>query len=215
MLMPELLRAAVSPPNLIATGLLVFVLLYWLTVIMGVLDFKNLDLETSPEADAHHDAPPAHMGVDWLNNALAFFNLGRVPLMVFLAFVALPLWAGSILLNYYTHNTSFALGLVFFAPLLLVSLFVSKVLTTPFVKLFATLEKDASAGVNPVGKVCTLALPLTADRPGQATLRAEGASLTLNVRSASGVALRKGDTALVIDYDAERRCYLIEPYDAH
>ena len=214
MLMNELLHAAVSPPNLIATGLLVFVLLYWLTVIVGVLDFKTLDLEISHDADVHHEAPHAHMGIDWLNNALAFFNLGRVPLMVFLAFVALPLWVGSILLNHYTHNASFALGLLFMGPLLLGSLLVSKVLTTPFVKLFATLEKDASAGVNPVGKVCTLALPISADRLGQATLRADGASLTLNVRSASGAALRKGDTALVIDYDEQGRCYLIEPYDA-
>lgn len=209
MLMTELLHAAVSPPNLLATGLLVFVVLYWLTVIVGVLDFKTLDLHLDADHDVHH----AHAGVEWLNSALAFFNLGRVPLMIFLGFVALPLWVGSILLNYYTHNASFALGLLFFAPLLLGSLFVSKVLTTPFVKLFATLEKDQAGSVNPVGKVCTLTLPATRERLGQAAVNADGASLLLNVRSASSD-LRKGDTALVIDYDEPRRCYLIEPYDA-
>lgn len=219
MLMTELLRAAVSPPNLLSTGLLIFVLLYWLTVIIGLLDFKTLDLSTHP-ADAHlgnsdlHHGHHAHLGVDWLNNALAFFNLGRVPLMVFVGFVSLPLWVGSILLNHYTHNSSFALGLLFLVPLLLASLFVAKVLTTPFVRLFATLEQDAAAGAKPLGKVCTVLLPTSADQLGQATLRAEGAALVLNVRAASNAELRKGDTALVIDYDAQRRCYLIEPFDA-
>ncbi|WP_400190449.1 hypothetical protein [Hymenobacter sp. B81] len=214
--MTELLHAAASPPNLLATGLLIFVLLYWLTVMVGLLDFKTLDLHVSPDADLGPDAHGphhAHMGVDWINNALAFFNLGRVPLMVFLSFVALPLWVGSILVNYYLGNHSLLLGLVLAVPLFIGSLLVAKVLTLPFVKLFASLEKDQAGSLNPVGKVCTVLLPTSRQHLGQASIRAEGAALTLNVRAASGE-LRKGDTALVIDYDAARRCYLIEPYDA-
>ena len=148
-----------------------------------------------------------------LNGALAFFNLGRVPLMLFVSFVALPLWVGSILTNYYTGNTSLLRGLVFLLPLLLVSLFVAKVLTQPFVRLFAALEKDHDGGAIALGKVCTVLLPATADQLGQATVRIDGAPLMLNVRTTRG-SLAKGETALVIDYDAPRRCYLIEPYVA-
>ncbi|MCR5886605.1 DUF1449 family protein [Hymenobacter sp. J193] len=210
--MTELLQAAVSPPNLLATGLLIFVLLYWLTVIVGLLDFKTLDLDL--HVDSTHDVPhDAHLSVAWLNHALAFFNLGRVPLMVFVSFLALPLWVGSILTNYYTHNSSLLLGLAFCLPLFIGSLLVAKVLTTPFVKLFATLEQDQS-GSNPIGKVCTLLLPASHERLGQATVRTNGDTLMLNVKAASAATeLRKGDTALVIDYHAPSRCYLIEPYD--
>jgi len=202
--MTELLQAAVLPPNLVATGLLVFVLLYWLTVIVGLLDFKTADLH----ADAGH-LPGAH--ADWFNGALAFFNLGRVPLMLFVSFVALPLWVGSILANYYTDNTSLLRGLLFLLPLLLASLFVAKVLTQPFVRLFAALEKDHDGGALALGKVCTVLLPATASQLGQATVRIDGAPLMLNVRT-TGRPLGKGETALVIDYDTPRRCYLIEPY---
>lgn len=210
--MNELLRAAVLPPNLVATGLLVFVLLYWLTVIVGLLDFKTVDFH----ADGH---PGAHLGsahfdagqADWFNGALAFFNLGRIPVMVFISFVALPLWVGSILANYYTGNTSLLLGLVFLLPLLLASLFVAKVLTMPFVKLFAALEKDATGAASALGKVCTVLLPTTPERLGQAAVRIDGAPLMLNVRALRG-SLTKGETALVVDYDEQRRCYLIEPY---
>jgi len=202
--MTELLQAAVLPPNLVATGLLVFVLLYWLTVIVGLLDFKTADLH----ADASHLHGPH---TDWLNGALAFFNLGRVPLMLFLSFVALPLWVGSILTNYYTGNTSLLRGLVFLLPLLVASLFVAKVLTQPFVRLFTALEKDHDGGAVALGKVCTVLLPATADHLGQASVRIDGAPLMLNVRT-TGAPLAKGETALVIDYDTPRRCYLIEPY---
>jgi hypothetical protein len=212
--MTELLQAAVLPPNLVATGLLVFVLLYWLTVIVGLLDFKTADLHLGGHAHLHADAGHLHgPNADWLNGALAFFNLGRVPLMLFVSFVALPLWVGSILTNYYTGNTSLLRGLVFLLPLLLASLFVAKVLTQPFVRLFAALEKDHDGGAVALGKVCTVLLPATADHLGQATVRIDGAPLMLNVRTTGGP-LAKGETALVIDYDAPRRCYLIEPYAA-
>ncbi|WP_310395395.1 hypothetical protein [Hymenobacter sp.] len=214
--MTELLAAAVSPPNLLPTGLLVFVLLYWLTVIVGLLDLKTVDLSIDDHGHFHHDAAGHHhdgVGTSWLNGALAFFNLGRIPLMVFLSFVFLPLWVGSVLVNYYTGNTSLPLGLAFLLPLFVGSLFVAKVFTLPFVKLFAALEKDHDSGAVVIGKVCTIVLPATADHLGQAAVRIDGAPLMLNVRS-TAAPLAKGETALVIDFDAQRKCYLIEPYSA-
>ena len=217
--MHELLQAAVSPPNLLPTGLLVFVLLYWVLVIVGMLSSDTLDYHVDhAHVDVHHDFGAHHtgMGVDWLNNALVFFNLGRVPLMFWLSFVALPLWIGSILANHYLGNTSLLIGLALLVPLLVVSLIVAKMLTQPFVRLFAALEKNHEQDTQPVGKVCTVLLPTTHDRLGQASVRlSDGAPIVLNVKAASTQAqLRKGDTALVIDFDAQRRCYLIEPYAA-
>ena len=211
--MTELLQAAIAPPNLVATGLLVFALLYWLTVIVGLLDMKTVDLSLDDHGHFHYDGHGPHDGVgtSWLNGALAFFNLGRIPLMVFLSFVFLPLWVGSILANYYTGNTSWLLGLAFLLPLLIASLFVAKLLTLPFVKLFTAMEKDHDAGAVVIGKVCTVLLPATASQLGQASVPADGAPLVLNVRS-TGTPLAKGETALVIAFDAVRRCYLIEAY---
>jgi hypothetical protein len=58
-------------------------------------------------------------------------------------------------------------------------------------------------------------LPTTAEKLGQAAVRIDGAPLMLNVKAASAAAeLRKGDTALIIDFDVQRRVYLIEPYEA-
>jgi hypothetical protein len=214
--MTELLQAAIFPPNLLPSGLLVFVLLYWLTVLLGLLDMKTVDLSIDSHGHAHFDSHTGHdgLGTGWLNGALAFFNLGRIPLMIFLSFVFLPLWAGSILANYYTGNTSLLLGLVFLLPLFVGSLFIAKFLTLPFVKLFSALEKDHDGGAVVIGKICTVLLPTTVDRLGQAAVQIDGAPLMLNVRSINAP-LSKGETALVIDFDAQRKCYLIEPYAMH
>lgn len=209
--MTELFQAAVLPPNLVATGLLVFVLLYWLTVIVGLIDFKTVDFHLDTHVGYHADGGHLHADSDWLNGALAFFNLGRIPLMVFISFVALPLWVGSILVNYYIGNTSLLWGLLYLLPLFIGSVFLAKFLTLPFVSLFAALEKDHDGGAVALGKVCTVLLPANADQLGQATVHINGAPLRLNVRT-TGRALGKGETALVIDYDTPRRCYLIEPY---
>ncbi|WP_139920956.1 OB-fold-containig protein [Hymenobacter sp. DG01] len=215
--MTDLFHAALLPPNLLPTALLVFVLLYWLTVLAGMLDMKTLDLDTTHVFDAGHHGPPTTEtgGVVWLNHVLAFFNLGRVPLMMLVSLVVLPLWVGSILTNYYLGNTSFGVGLVLLVPLLPASLLLAKLLTAPLVHLFASLEKNHDAGLRPVGRVCTVLLPTSRERLGQARVPVrQGAPLVLNVRLASPAPeLQKGDSALIIDYDEQGRCYLIEAYE--
>ncbi|OWP64104.1 hypothetical protein CDA63_05075 [Hymenobacter amundsenii] len=219
--MKELLHAAVAPANLLPTGLLVFVLLYWLTVMVGLLDFKSLDLEVQADVDADadmHTGAHGHAGeagTSFMNGVLGFFNLGRVPLMVFVSFVVLPWWVGSILANYYLGNETLLVGGILLVPLLLGSLLIAKVLTTPFVHLFAAMEQDHEGDNSPLGKMCTVLLPATHEQVGQASVRLrQGAPLMLTVRAASAAAeLRKGDTALIIDYDKGRRCYLIEPFE--
>lgn len=215
--MTELLHAAVSPPNLLPTSLLVFVLLYWLTVLLGVLDVKTIDVDTDHAAHFGPDGPDAAgMDVSWLNYALAFLGLGQVPLLVFLSLVALPWWVGSILANYYLGNEALLPGLLLLLPLLGGSLLLARVLVRPFGHLFATLEHNTDDGARPLGKVCTVLLPASHEQLGQASVRLlNGAPLVLNVRTSSAAtSLRKGESALVIDYDPLRRCYLIEPYDA-
>jgi Protein of unknown function (DUF1449) len=206
--MVELLQAAFSSVNILPTAFLVFVLLYWVAVIFGMLDLDFLDLDAGAGGDGEGIS-----AIAWLNGALAFFNLGKVPLMVFLTFWALPFWVISILANYYLNNNYELLGLLYLVPSLLVALFVAKILTAPFVKLFAALEKEHESAVTIIGQVCTVLLPANATDLGQATVKTSGAPLLLNVKTSQGNSLKKGETALVIAYDAENKLYLIEPYE--
>ncbi|MGB3617027.1 MAG: hypothetical protein WBA12_02830 [Catalinimonas sp.] len=207
--MQELLQAAFAPINLIPTFLLLFVLGYWLIVLVGMVDLDALDVDVDVDLDADADVGTSEGSLLWLNHALAFFNLGEVPLMVFLTFLALPLWAGSVLANHYFGNDSFLLSLGLLVPLLIAGLFVAKFLTWPLTRVFAHLDREENTSV--IGKVCQT-LSAVDQRSGHAVVEGTGAPIKLMVRTPEGVRLPKGATALVIDYLQDHKRYLIDPY---
>lgn len=207
--MSELFDAAFSSASIIPTAFLVFVLLYWVAVIFGFLDLDFLDIEVEAEADINTDGVSS---LTWLNSALAFFNLGKVPLMVFLTFLALPFWAITILLNYYLNNDSALLGALYMIPAFIAALFISKILSMPFVRLFDALEKKHESAATIIGQICTIILPASSIELGQASVKTKGAPLLLSVKTTNGSNLNKGETALVIDYNNENKFYIIEPY---
>lgn len=216
--MIELLEAAVSPANILPTFLFAFVMLYWITVIIGLLDMEFLDFDLDAEVDVDADidvdtgTATAEVNISWLNHVLAFFNLGQIPFMVFLTFLILPMWALAILANDFLNNDSFFLSLLILAPVFLVCLFIAKFLTIPFVKIFASLD-DSTALQNAVGKMCMVLIKTTDNRLGQASVKVKGAPLRINVKTYEGMKLKKGDSALVIEYNQEGKYYLVEPIE--
>ncbi|WP_210486057.1 OB-fold-containig protein [Rufibacter aurantiacus] len=203
--MQELLQASFSYANVFASGLLIFVLLYWLTVLVGVLDLSSLDLDL--DADLGGDA-----SLDGLEGVLVFFHLGRVPLMIFLSFFALPFWAVSVGVNYALGTASSWVGLLLMLPLMVFCLFVAKFLTYPFVKLFQAMIKEEAPNAALIGQVCTVLLPANNAQIGQAAVKTKGSPVLLNVKTSQESLILKGDTAVVIDYLPETNLYLIEPY---
>ena len=101
--MLQLIDFAFQPASVIPTTLFLFVVIYWIIVVFGVLDTHFLDFDVEVDHDLDIDADfDHHIGVDgaheidtevqgaqsimWLNHILVFFILGRVPFMVFLTF---------------------------------------------------------------------------------------------------------------------------------
>ena len=63
-----------------------------------------------------------------------------------------------------------------------------------------------------VGTVCRVQTGRVSEGFGQATVEDGGAGLVIPVRIDAGE-LKRGDQALIVDYDAEREAYIIEAYD--
>ncbi len=100
--MTELLHFAFAPVNVPFTLLLIVVLLYWASVMVGVAGTGafGTDIDTDLHHDVHVDkgvnmdiAP--HAG--WFGVVLGYFNVGSVPFMILMSFVSLFLWIGAIL----------------------------------------------------------------------------------------------------------------------
>lgn len=214
--MIELLHATFSPVNLIPAILLVFVLAYWLLVVLGVLDMSafDIDIDIDVDTDVEVDAEVCTEGeasVSWLNNILAFFNLDKMPLMVFMTFWALSIWIVSILVNHYTGNNSFILSLAFLIPTMIGSLFIAKIFTLPFVRVFQELDKDADSTAELFGRECKVILPATDQKMGQAELFIDGSNYRLNIKTKQDE-VKKGENVLIINFIEAENCYIVERY---
>ncbi|MBI9061475.1 MAG: DUF1449 family protein [Marinilabiliaceae bacterium] len=224
--MKELFEAAFSGVNLIPTILILLILVYWIFVILGALDMDfldvevdsgDVDLDVSLDADADMDTEvdtDTDLGsVAFMNSILTFFNLGKIPFMVWLSFLFIPMWCISILMNHFLLNGSFLLSLVFLIPNIIVSLMVSKVLTTPVAAMFNKLKHNAEDSFKYAGKVCTALMQADHKKYGQAEIQHEGNTFRITILTKEdGVLLQKGETGLVIDFLEDKKCYIVEPY---
>ena len=201
--MTALLQAALETNNIIYTILLIMVIFYWSTVIFGLLDMTSLDfdldIDTDVDLDVDTDLDIDSGGGNWLVGGLQFFNFGQVPFMIIMSFVILSQWALSILCNHYFGNGSIFFGLAVFTPLLLASLVFTKIITTPFIPVFKNMNQGETA-IDYIGQTCTVLLPTTHNKLGQAEVLVNNNPLLINVLSVNqNTSLTKGDKALIID----------------
>ena len=224
--MVELITVAFSPVNLVFTVLLLLMIVYWVTVIIGVLDVDlfNIELpESGPEVDADVDVDvDADVdadgeldigGTDMTRSILHFFYIGEVPVMVLLSVLILSLWTLSMLGNYYLNPArSFAIAIPIFFGDLVASLFIVKVFAAPLRRFYALLNKDYNAPRHVMGRICSITTTqVSKQKMGQASVRTAGAPIVLNVRSQDDHVFEKGDEAVIVKRDEKMGVYLIAP----
>jgi hypothetical protein len=217
--MQELLQVAFLPVNLFYTILLMLVVLYWLSVILGAIDLSSIDLDLDFDAEVEVDADmdidvdvDAEAGTTsgWMAGALHFFNFGKMPFMVIITVVVMSGWLLSILSNYYLGNGSGWFALAMFIPVLFVSLVIAKILTTPLIPVFKRLDTTAEA-IDYIGMVCKLKLPASASKFGQAEVLVDGAPNLINVKTISDEApLHTGEEAVIVGKTDDERYFLVE-----
>lgn len=216
--MIELYQEATAPHNLPLTLLLGAVVLYWLLVLAGILDF-DLDIleigdvaaDVGDAADAHH----GHLGGLWLSFGRAL-GFAKVPILIWGSFFSLFLWAGNVALNFYYNGSpgerSMSTAALLFVPGVLGSLVVTKIITLPLGRLFTAMAESAAENVQVIGQTGVVVTAEATDQFGQLQIGNEGAPVLLNVRLTPGVAsLKKGAPAKIITVSPDGKFYVIEP----
>jgi hypothetical protein len=212
--MQDLWLAAFEPVNLLYTILLGFVLLYWLSVLLGAIDLGAVDFDIDMDVDVDADVDmevdaDAGGSLGWFAGMLHFFNFGKVPFMILMTFVVLPAWIISIGLNESLGNGRWWFALAMVIPILFVSLIIGKIVTTPLLPLFENLNQVAEP-IDYIGMMCKLRLPASASRFGQAEVIIDGSSLLIEVKTESDeTPIKRGETARVIGKTEDKRYFLI------
>lgn len=214
--MKELLDFSVVGVNWIPTTLLIFCIIYWLIVILGLLDVDtldfdiDLDIDIDADVDVNSDVGGSSGGVMWLNHILAFFNLKHIPFMVWLSFLAFPVWGATLYINWILGINNFLAGLVVFLPALFGGLFVAKFLTWPLVSVFKAMDEDAPRDA--VGEVGHATTRLEGKKKGQVKVETRGAPVLIMAQAVEGEIIVKGEQVLVIEHLEEENLYVVQGY---
>lgn len=209
--MLELLEFSITGVNVIPTVLLIFVIVYWLIVILGVIDIDTVDIDLDVDVDVDADID-VEVELGGLASVLSFFNIGHMPLMIFITFFSLPLWVASILINDFLGIQSFLPGLITFIPIFIGSLFMAKFLTIPIAKFYRKIRQDTEAVKYIVGQICVAKLPISDRSLSQAEIKVNGTSVLINAKTRNGLSIAKGEQALVIEHNEGKKYYYVEPY---
>jgi hypothetical protein len=230
--MLELLMQAVRLPNLPYTIFLVLILLYWISVIVGVLDVESLDgdldietdfevepeIETDVEVDAEADLDTEVSGKS-LNttNLASILNLGAVPLTVWLSFFGITAWMLSTTLNLVIDlitpiNIHNFFRLLFGALIIVpVSGFITRFTVIPLKPVFT--YKKATSNTDFLRETCIITSTKVTPAFGLAERKVDGTPIILNVRADESQGLAKGDKALIVNYNKEENTFEVAPFN--
>lgn len=232
--MMEFLTTCFSFPVNIFTGLLIIAALYWLVASLGLLDIDTLDMDIDPgggadigdigdigdvggpdmAGGAHNMAGGAHsMGA--LASLLFHLGLYGVPMTLILTFICLVGW----FVSYYGFHwglgvlfdpgpVRYGLGILLLAFSLVAGVIVTSVLIRPLKPLFKKAEQVTGASLR--GKTVVVRSTQISATYGEAVYEGGGTNMLLDVRPANeGESFKRGDKAVILDFDAEQRLYTI------
>ncbi len=221
----EFIREFISIHNLPCTALLGMVVLYWLLVILGVLD---ADIEADAGegfGDGGNDSPaPLHTshsssaggGGPMPEMKSRLFSFGDVPLNIVGTFLAIFMWMISMISNYYLNGTpgnrSYTVALLLLIPNVILSLILTRILIIPFDKLFSAMQRTATESEEVVGREATVISAGVTEHYGQAEIATKAAPVLVNVRVKSGEpTLHRGAKVKIISGSPDAPFHFVEP----
>jgi hypothetical protein len=169
----------------------------------------HADGDLGDGGDADDGGSPGAMAL--IMNAL---HLRSVPATVVFSLVITFAWLVSVVtMQAATRMAPGLVGVPLSLGVLLASFVAALPLTSivarPLAKVFA--PKHAPVKSDFIGRTCVVRTGSVTEKFGEATLHDGGAGLVLRVRIEDGKQLARGEQALIVDYDAERETYLVEP----
>lgn len=199
--METVLTLISSFPTVVYTIPLAICLVFWLFSLLGVFDFLDVDIDS--EAG--------------LAGLLATFGLAGVPITLSLSLLFLFAWSLSLFSTAWllpwlpaglVYNAAGAAALVIS---FIFSVYLTGKITRPLSRLFVTHEARSNRSL--VAKYCEITSLTVNEQFGQAKVEDGGAGLIISIRAAAPNNFKKGDRALIYEYDPDKNLYFISKQD--
>jgi len=197
---------ALTFPAVLFSALLAVILIYWLFIILGVLDidlFSGIDIFSGEEGSSFDFLIPA--------------GLAGAPFIVIISFLILCSWVLSMLGTYYFVLKMPVLlwqiitGLILLFSSLWLAAYISVFLIKPLKPLFIVEEIHAQHEL--IGKTCVISTLRVDEKFGQAHYDDKGAGLILAVRAKTPNRLTKNTEVLIVAYNDGENTYTVASLD--
>ncbi|QEZ93451.1 OB-fold-containig protein [Proteus sp. CD3] len=194
-------------PSIIFSGLLIIISFYWLCAAFGLLDIDLFNIDSELDVDATGFA-------GWLTK----LGLAGIPVTIILTIFILIGWFISYFTNYWIISaieTGFIHYLAGFVALIIIS-FISLNLTAvclkPVRKKLVSRNKPKSVH-QLVGKLAVVRSANVTENKGEAVLEDGGAGLILQIRAPEQENIKRGDSVVIISFDALTHSYQVVTED--
>jgi hypothetical protein len=219
------LEVILSYPTIVYTILLGVGLVYWSLAIIGLVDFEHGGPDLDVDADADLDVAPEPevavtdmdvgepLKVSVLASYLVALGLGGVPFSVVVSLLTLFAWVisslGAIwaLALFPAGLLRYVAGSGVLVGALALAIPAAAICVRPLRRLFVTHNAVSNASL--VGQECVVITGSVDETFGRAEVLARGAGYHIHVVAATPNQLKRGDTALILDYDAAAGIYRI------
>ncbi|OXL23376.1 OB-fold-containig protein [Psychrobacter sp. DAB_AL32B] len=199
-------------PTVIFTGLVMFVSLYWLVSLIGMVDMDTVEF-----GDSGSDTNVSDLSsTGFFTGLMLKLGLYGVPLIIILSLVSLIGWLLSYVYTSFLHQRIdsgilyylFGTGALVFV--LVVSMWLTGIIISPIRKSIAKIPKRNAA--NNIGKTAIVRTLSVTDKHGEAELNDGGAGLILKIRRDSDSVeqpLKQGDKVLLVEYLNDSGAYRV------
>lgn len=209
-------------PNAIMTVLIGVLLLYWLVAFIfggSELDF-DIDFDTDIDFDIHAggiDArsldtsdPSSHIEPSGFVKFLDFVNVGKMPFMVILTVFLFIIWVGCLLTTsiFSLHHVG-ALSIFILIPLIILSIFLTKLATMPLIKVFNAMGYKGEESIDFLGRSGKMTSTIIDNKIGTAEFVIKGDPIRLNVKSVNGEKIEYNDFVIVENESPDKKFYYV------
>ncbi len=202
--MTELFSNAFTGGNLIPTILLIFILVYWLTVIIGVLDLDFLDFDLDLDMDGGGDGSGPFYAL------LGFIKIGDLPIMFSFSILVLNFWIIAMFLYYLPITSGGFINTLLLLPVFILSIFITRLEILPFRNMIKNNSNKDIDEFDVLRQLCKLKCDVSKLSLGQAEIERDGASVIINVKPEfEEEVFHKDEVACVFRKDENKDLYYI------
>lgn len=194
-------------PSIIFSALLIIILFYWLCAAFGLLDIDLFNIDSELDVDATGLA-------GWLTK----LGLAGIPVTIILTFFTLFGWFISYFCVHWfirfieTDLLRYVIGFIAFIIISFVSLNLTALCLKPIRNKLISRSKPKSVH-QLVGKFAVVRSEYVTENKGEALLEDGGAGLILQIRVPATENIKRGDSVIIISYDAPTHSYQVVTED--